>query len=238
MNPPTGLPPCVCCAFLAPILACAPGAAAQVTFPLHPRGTFLRANQDSVVAPAINTLESLGIAPGDLVRIQILGHYQYDSNPANITRSTVGVFSSSATLLASNLLERVPDAIDAGLDFLSAPTFHGGLPTDIPEDFRLGDTPGMMDHADVIVPAGATHLFIGVHDSLHEDNTDTDGDFAARVFILCPADFNTDGIVNSQDFFDFLSAFFSAAPAADFNRDGSINSQDFFDFLVAFFAGC
>jgi hypothetical protein len=52
----------------------------------------------------------------------------------------------------------------------------------------------------------------------------------------CLADFNTDGAVNSQDFFDFLGAFFKGA--ADFNRDGGVNSQDFFDFLAMFFAGC
>ncbi len=54
----------------------------------------------------------------------------------------------------------------------------------------------------------------------------------------CAADFNHDGLVNSQDFFDFLSAFFANAPAADFNHSGVVNSQDFFDFLTAFFAGC
>ncbi|MBC7773134.1 MAG: hypothetical protein H7210_11600 [Pyrinomonadaceae bacterium] len=52
----------------------------------------------------------------------------------------------------------------------------------------------------------------------------------------CLADFNNDGIANSQDFFDFLVAFF--AGNADFNSDGVTNSQDFFDFLVQFFAGC
>ncbi len=54
----------------------------------------------------------------------------------------------------------------------------------------------------------------------------------------CPADYNHDGAVNSQDFFDLVSAFFAGAPNADFNHDGVVNSQDFFDFLAAFFAGC
>ncbi len=54
----------------------------------------------------------------------------------------------------------------------------------------------------------------------------------------CAADFNNDGAANSQDFFDFLGAFFEEQPTADFNRDGVLNSQDFFDFLVVFFAGC
>jgi hypothetical protein len=54
----------------------------------------------------------------------------------------------------------------------------------------------------------------------------------------CPADFNDDGGVNSQDFFDFLGAFFVQDPSADFNSSGSVDSQDFFDFLAAFFGGC
>jgi hypothetical protein len=54
----------------------------------------------------------------------------------------------------------------------------------------------------------------------------------------CAADFNNDSTVNSQDFFDFLAAFFETDPSADFNNDTTVNSQDFFDFLAAFFAGC
>ena len=55
---------------------------------------------------------------------------------------------------------------------------------------------------------------------------------------VCIALFNDDDVVNSQDFFDFLSAFLVQLPTADVNRNGSINSQDFFDFCAAFFAGC
>ncbi len=68
---------------------------------------------------------------------------------------------------------------------------------------------------------------------LHDANGDGTPDEC-----VCLADFNGDHSVNSQDFFDFLDAFFASAPTADFNMDGLINSQDFFDYLTAFFAGC
>jgi hypothetical protein len=54
----------------------------------------------------------------------------------------------------------------------------------------------------------------------------------------CPADFNGDGVVNSQDFVAFLNAFTASDPSADFNGDGVVNSQDFVSFLNAFVAGC
>jgi probable HAF family extracellular repeat protein len=61
-----------------------------------------------------------------------------------------------------------------------------------------------------------------------------------HAFLLtpCPADFDYDGALNSQDYFDFLNVFFSNGPGADFDGSGAVNSQDFFDFLNAFFAGC
>jgi hypothetical protein len=69
---------------------------------------------------------------------------------------------------------------------------------------------------------------------------DTSDDTAVLVIAPppCRADFTGDGVVNSQDFFAFLTAFFQGVSSADFNHDGGVNSQDFFDFLSAFFMGC
>ncbi|MGE3106897.1 MAG: GC-type dockerin domain-anchored protein [Phycisphaerales bacterium] len=78
--------------------------------------------------------------------------------------------------------------------------------------------------------------FIIFEATLTNGSTTFNGAFLIDRGGSCPADFNADGSVNSQDFFDFLAAFF--ASDADFNHDGVTNSQDFFDFLAAFFAGC
>lgn len=52
----------------------------------------------------------------------------------------------------------------------------------------------------------------------------------------CPADFNADGVLNTQDFFEFMSAYFDGR--ANFDGLDGTNSQDFFAFLTAFFNPC
>lgn len=52
----------------------------------------------------------------------------------------------------------------------------------------------------------------------------------------CPCDWDTINGINSQDFYDFLNAFFSGN--ADFNGSGSTTSEDVFAFLQCLVAGC
>jgi probable HAF family extracellular repeat protein len=91
-------------------------------------------------------------------------------------------------------------------------------------------TPALMIHDTSTLDAGEYRLAItSICDTVRTD---------AAVLSVCPSDFNCDGTITSQDFFDFLGAFFKGAPAGDINRDASVDSQDFFDFLGAFFGGC
>lgn len=78
------------------------------------------------------------------------------------------------------------------------------------------------------------------------DNANVPGDGADYGLVevvppppACACDWNDDGAVGSQDFFDFITSFFGGE--ADINGDGMTGSQDFFDFLTCFFSppvGC
>jgi hypothetical protein len=61
---------------------------------------------------------------------------------------------------------------------------------------------------------------------------------AGVLTVLCTADFNADGMTMSQDFFDYVTAFFLGLLSADVDVDGVVTSEDFFGFLEAFLAGC
>ncbi len=54
----------------------------------------------------------------------------------------------------------------------------------------------------------------------------------------CVADFNGDGLVNTQDFIAYLGAWSAGDMSADINGDGIVNTQDFIAFLGLWVAGC
>jgi hypothetical protein len=54
----------------------------------------------------------------------------------------------------------------------------------------------------------------------------------------CPADFNADGTLNTQDVLAFLNAWAAGDPEGDFNHDGTVNTLDVLAYLNAWTEGC
>jgi len=153
------------------------------SYSLDPKSTFLRSFADVTLAPTVLDLTQLGIAPGQWLRVGTHGNYSHYHNGPDDHQSLIGVFSASATLQATNVTQRVPDAIVAGGQYVSGNTYNGNYVTDITQDL-FASRRNWRNFIDVEVPAGATHLFLGVHDTLYHDNTDPDGDFGCDVTVL------------------------------------------------------
>lgn len=158
-------------------------AQASFVIPINPTSTYLRTNFDAGATDAIAIdLSSLGIADGDLITIERLGTYSFDvigiPNRPNDVKNLVAVFSDSPVLGASSDPIRV-SAI-AAIPFLplvpwtTDPTYVGGLPTDVPEDFYA-------EFAAVYVPTGGKYLFVSPADSFFGDNGPIDGDYAVQI---------------------------------------------------------
>ena len=149
------------------------------TFSLDPKRTYLRTNGDAALDALKIDLGALGMAGGSTVRLERLGAYDCGSPCVDDRVGIIAVFSAGDVLLAPDQRHRVPGAIEADGDVVTASTWSGGLPTDIPEDFAIADTT-------IHVPDGATHLLVGTADSLYLDNTDPNGDFAVRISLSNP----------------------------------------------------
>ncbi|MBK7403349.1 MAG: agmatine deiminase family protein [Phycisphaerales bacterium] len=65
-----------------------------------------------------------------------------------------------------------------------------------------------------------------------------DADFVITGSGSCIADFNGDGLVNTQDVLSFLNAWSAHDQSADVNGDGSVNTLDVTAFLNAWTSGC
>jgi hypothetical protein len=153
-------------------VAAAPAQALEVFAP-NSKATYLRTNNDSPAAPAplMVDLSAYSWVPGTRLQLSTSGDFDQGPGGDNVTYA-IGIFSSSSTLLAHNLQARVPDAIAAGVPFVTAPTYFGSLPTDVPQDFRFD-----ADASEVVVPAGARWLMLSPYDTYYTDNSDPDGDY-------------------------------------------------------------
>lgn len=65
-----------------------------------------------------------------------------------------------------------------------------------------------------------------------------DADFTINGTGGCVADFNDDGVVDTQDVLSFLNAWNAGESSADINRDGTVDTQDVLAFLNAWNTGC
>jgi hypothetical protein len=142
------------------------------------RCTFQRTSGENACASWPINLANLGLKPGDRIRLEVLGDFSLAAGQLpDETRLMIGVFSSSATLLPGDKLNRVAGAIDAGAEVVTAPTWHGRRDTDIAQDFAI-------DSIKIRIPAGARYLFIAAPDIFSSDNTDPDADYAVRVALF------------------------------------------------------
>ena len=160
----------------------------QSAYDVNPAATFLRAVwNDAPANPRVIDLAAVGLSAGDLVRLSYdvadPGFSFFGCSGSFVLENGIpflGVFSSSSTLLGQLEQFRVPGAIDAGTDAGIGPV-TSGEPADIPEDFRLLPPSGLI----LEVPAGATHLFLGMGDSYYADNC---GVITVMVEEVCPRD--------------------------------------------------
>jgi hypothetical protein len=163
--------------------------ATSITISIDPRATFLFTNNDpwsgigSVPGTTPIALSALGISGGESIQLDEVGawydgHAGYgpgvDVSAMDTVKEMIGVFSSSNTLLAPNIFDRVPDALDAGVHIVTWNTLFGNMPTDSHDVFGITNT-------FLHVPVGANYLFVAAHDIYYSDNSDPNGDFAVRI---------------------------------------------------------
>jgi len=157
------------------LLAPGPVYATTTTISVSPSLTFFLTNNDPVGPSIPIDLLSIGLNPGDIIRLEQLGDFAaVGPQSADTAALMMGVFSASNMLLSSSTLNRVSDAVDAGNEFASPITYFGGLSTDIPQDFAITDTM-------ITIPTNATYLFVAPYESYLSDNSDPDGDYAIRI---------------------------------------------------------
>lgn len=158
-----------------------------VTIKIDPSATYLRTRGEYPPdSPAID-LEGLGFQAGDLIKLEVQGAFVQSSGIGYDHRNDLlGVFSSSSTLMPQEGgTHRVPDAIDAGIDFISRPSYYLEYSTDIAEDFEISSYDPAADNSLIIrIPIGARYLFVSPNDNYFIDNYEYTDDFSLSIMVV------------------------------------------------------
>ena len=107
----------------------------QTTTPIDSRANYLRTFDDPRALNAVPiNLDALGVRPGDDITISTVGDFSWcwPSGCPEGPAPACGVFSANATLLAGNVLNRVPGAktfLGGGNACSTGATLFGNLPT-------------------------------------------------------------------------------------------------------------
>ena len=231
----------------ATVLALASQTVAQTQIQVAPTKTCLK----SCTGVAVQ-IEGLSWNPGTLLKMTQLGALSFQNGgPDNIAATIVVVFSATDDYdTNTSNLNRVDDAIDAGLDDAYSSTGLVCSPptaSEIPQDFAVygsasaGLSTTGYGYTVVRVPEGAEFMFLTPNDTYWADNSDPNGDYKLQIEVLCPADMDGSGSLTANDFSAFADAYAAGDLAA--NCDGSTGSplltaNDYACFIDAYAAGC
>lgn len=155
---------------------------------INSRGTFGQNYNIPPDAPTVVELASRDIVPGDTLRISGFGLWGPWGANGNQVKGLVAAFSSSASYNPDfTLADRLPNAIPLG----NSPGFVVGdlwnlVPYFSPAAFQVsGNAAGSRSSVTVVVPPGATHLFLAPADlPYHTDNVNHPDGFGANLEVI------------------------------------------------------
>ncbi len=151
----------LCVALFVATAAGALFAQSTYTFPINPNATFLPTNNDPGAVPTVPIeLSSIGLQPGQEIRLSASGAMAFSQGSAPITPLVLALFSSDGTVAGKIRVRQVGQAV-------TGTTFYGSVKTLVPGDFAVAQAP---NSTKVIVPAGAAYLFLAAADSFYSDN--------------------------------------------------------------------
>ncbi len=142
-------------------------------FLINSPASYLLANGEAPLNALTIDLNANGFFAGQTVLLKRGGAYNEFGGPAPTAFGLSALFSSNSVILPVNNLNRVPGAIDAGVDFFSPNTLIGNLSTDIAEDFEVDNFTGTANGVVLTIPAGAQFLIAAAEDNFFTDNNNT-----------------------------------------------------------------